>query len=348
MAGMVKIQGSTGISTIMVGERLGNLGKHAPVENMVIITDTNVSRYHAGDFPPCKVIKIDPGEKSKTLETVQSIYKRLLDHSADRSTFIAGIGGGVVCDIAGFAASTFLRGVRFGFVSSTLLSQVDASVGGKNGVNFMGYKNMVGVISQPEFVICDMDLLKTLPQKEILCGLAEVVKHALIGDPELFSYLEENHKKAAGLDRLVTERLVHDSVLIKSAIVNRDERENGDRRKLNFGHTFGHAMENTAGVSHGEAVSAGMVIATEISVRKGYLGRDKAERIEALLRRLKLPARLEIDSGKMIDALKKDKKRQGDRIRFVLLKAIGHAVVEEISFEEIEDMAKVIVERLER
>jgi 3-dehydroquinate synthase len=344
MAGMVKIQGSTGISTIMVGERLGNLGTYAPVENMVVITDTNVSRYHAGDFPPCKVINIDPGEKSKTLDTVRSIYKRLLENGADRSTFIVGIGGGVVCDITGFAASTYLRGVRFGFVSSTLLSQVDASVGGKNGVNFMGYKNMVGVISQPEFVICDPNLLKTLPQKEILCGLAEVVKHALIGDPELFSYLEDNHKKAADLDRPVTERLVHDSVLIKSAIVNRDERENGDRRKLNFGHTFGHAMENTAGVSHGEAVSAGMVMAAEISVQKGYLGRDKAERIGALLRRLKLPVRLEIDPGKVTDALKKDKKRQGDRIRFVLLKALGHAVVEEISIREIEDNIQAISE----
>jgi len=254
---------------------------------------------------------------------------------ADRSSFIVGIGGGVVCDIAGFVASIYLRGVRFGFVSTTLLSQVDASVGGKNGVNLGGYKNMMGVFNQPEFVICDMDLLKTLPERELLSGLAEIIKHAAIGDPKLFSYLEENYEKALKLDPQVIEKLVSDSIDIKSSIVNWDEKEKGARRKLNFGHTFGHAIEKTAGISHGEAVSVGMVIASELSKKKGYLSPEETEKIVTLLKKLKLPYRIQIDHSGVLDALKKDKKRNGSSIHFVLLRAIGEAVVERISIKEL-------------
>ncbi|MEA1949641.1 MAG: 3-dehydroquinate synthase family protein, partial [Thermodesulfobacteriota bacterium] len=238
----LEIHGSTGDSTIRVGEKLLDLGKYIPSENVVIITDVNVKRFYQNNFPPHPVITIQTGEKIKNLDTVRSIYGELVELGVDRSTVIIGIGGGIVCDITGFVASTFLRGVKFGFVSSTLLSQVDASVGGKNGVNFKGYKNMVGVFSQPEFVICDLNLLNTLPQKEVLCGLAEIVKHAAIGDGDLFEYLEEHYRKALALDSAVIERLVYDSVVIKSAIVNKDEKEKGERRKLNFGHTFGHAI----------------------------------------------------------------------------------------------------------
>ena len=165
------------------------------------------------------------------------------DCEADRASFIVGIGGGIVCDVTGYAASTYLRGLKFGFVASTLLAQVDAAVGGKNGVNWEGYKNMIGVFNQPDFVICDPLLLRTLPRREVLSGMAEVVKHALIADAGLFSYLEENGSGVLDLRPEVMERLVCDSVRIKSSIVNRDEREKGERRLLNFGHTFGHALE---------------------------------------------------------------------------------------------------------
>ena len=153
----LEIQGGTGHSSILVGERFENLAQHVPSESAIIITDSNVSRHYRDAFPPWEVIEIGTGETIKTLETVHDIYARLVDIEADRSAFIVGIGGGIVCDIAGFVASTYMRGVRFGFVSSTLLSQVDASVGGKNGVNFQGYKNMVGIFNQPEFVICDLN-----------------------------------------------------------------------------------------------------------------------------------------------------------------------------------------------
>lgn len=340
---VLEIHGSTGDSTILIGESLRYLRKYIPAEEVVIITDTNVRHYYLKDFPSSEVIEIGTGEKIKNLDTVQAIYGKLVELEAGRSSFIVGIGGGIVCDIAGFVASTYLRGVRFGFVSSTLLSQVDASVGGKNGVNFGGYKNMVGVFNQPEFVICDMNVLRTLPEREILCGLAEIVKHAAIGDANLFTYLEEHYERALELDTEVIERLVYDSVVIKSTIVNRDEKEEGERRKLNFGHTFGHAIEKTTGVPHGEAVSAGMLVASALSAKRGHLPAGEAERIEKLLKKLKLPTRLQLDGDTVLDALRKDKKRKGDSIDFVLLHGIGNAVVEKISIRELEAVVNEII-----
>ncbi len=320
----------------MVGEHLENLKNYVDAEKAVIITDTNVRQFYQNDFPPYDVITIETGEKIKNLDTVRNIYGKLVELEADRSTFLIGIGGGVVCDITGFVASTYLRGIRFGFVSSTLLSQVDASVGGKNGVNFEGYKNMIGVFNQPQFVICDLNLLKTLPEKEFLCGLAEIVKHAAIKDIELFTYIEKHSEKILAFDTEVIEKLIYDSLLIKSGIVNRDEKEKGERRILNFGHTLGHAIEKTVGVSHGEAVSAGMVLASEISVKKGYLPAKDAKRIKKMLQRFNLPTRLPIDSKTMLDALGKDKKRKGEHIHFVLLDAIGNSFVDRVPLKEFE------------
>lgn len=331
----LKVHGAAGVSNILIGEGLQNLRNYIPAQRAVIITDTNVRDLYQQDFPPCDVIIIGTGENIKNLDTVRHIYEKLVDLDAQRSSFIIGIGGGIVCDIAGFTASTYLRGIGFGFVSSTLLSQVDASVGGKNGVNFGGYKNMIGVFNQPEFVICDIDLLQTLPAKEILCGLAEIVKHAAIEDAGMFNYIEENYQKALALDREVIAKLVYDSIVIKSSIVNQDEREKGERRKLNFGHTFGHAFEKTTGVPHGEAVAAGMVIAARLSVQRGHLPAPEAQRIENLLKKLKLPTRIQTHKTALLEALGKDKKRQGEQIHFVLLDAIGHAFVEMISIAEL-------------
>ena len=339
----LKIHGSTGDSKILIGESLQNLQKYMASEQVVIITDSNVRRLYGKDFPPYAIIEIGMGEKIKNLDTVKTIYGRLVAFEADRSSFIVGIGGGIVCDIAGFIASTYLRGVRVGFVASTLLSQVDASVGGKNGVNFEGYKNMVGVFNQPEFVVCDMNLLKTLPEKEVLCGLAEVVKHAAIGDADLFSYLEKHYKRVLQLDAQVIEKIVYDSALIKSSIVNRDEKEEGERRKLNFGHTLGHALEKTTGAPHGEAVSAGMVVASALSEKRGYLSREEKERIEALLNKFKLPTRFQHDEKRVLDAVRKDKKREGEEINFVLLQGIGQAVVEKISMRELETVVSEMI-----
>lgn len=324
-----------GSSTIRIGESLRNLARYLPPGRTVIITDFQVRQTYGRFFPPAEVIEIARGEEIKNLGTVGKIYETLIRYEADRTSFIVGIGGGIVCDVTGFVASTFLRGLPFAFVASTLLAQVDAAVGGKNGVNWKGYKNMIGVFSQPDFVICDPELLRTLPRREILSGMAEVVKHALIRDAGLFSYLEENVRGALELRPEVMERLVADSLAIKSAIVNRDERERGERRLLNFGHTCGHALERATGVSHGEAVGAGMVLAAAISVRKGYLTAEDRGRMERLLAGLGLPLQIPCPGEKLLEGLRKDKKRAGERLHFVLLQGLGRAVVEEMTLEEL-------------
>jgi 3-dehydroquinate synthase len=333
----ITINADSGPSRILIGERLENLQRYIPVARPIIITDANVGKLYALDSMAAEVITIGTGEEIKTLDTVQDIYAQLLSIQADRSSFIVGIGGGIVCDIAGFVASTFLRGVRFGFVATTLLAQVDASVGGKNGVNFEGYKNMVGLFHQPEFVICDPELLKTLPQKEISGGLAEIVKHAAIADAELFAYLEQHYEDVLALDSDAIQKLVLASVTIKSSVVSRDETEKGERRKLNFGHTFGHAIEKISGIPHGEAVSRGMAIAAALSVKKGLLTADEDKRIRALLNNLKLPTHFASETQAVVNAITKDKKREGNRIHFVLLNGIGSAIVDKITLEELED-----------
>lgn len=332
----IEIHGQTGLSKIAVGETLDNLEKYTSGTKKVIIIDENLNRFYHDRFPPWDIIEIGTGEKIKTLETVEYIYKKLVELEIDRSCFIVGIGGGIVCDITGFAASTFMRGLPFGFVSTSLLSQVDASVGGKNGVNFYGYKNMIGVFNQPDFVICDPEMLKTLPQKELISGFAEVVKHAAIGSQELFTFLETNFQKALDLDGETLEKLVYDSVTIKADVVREDEREKGKRRILNFGHTLGHALEKITGIPHGEAVSLGMVFAAELSLKRNKLSIDDVEKIRGLLWKIGLPREMSFDKVKILDALKKDKKRQGSGVHFVLLESIGKTIIEEIPFQELE------------
>lgn len=333
----ITIKADSGPSHILIGERLAELQRYVPVEKPVIITDVNVGELYPLGSVAEEVITIGTGEETKTLETVQEIYAQLLSIQADRSSFIVGVGGGIVCDITGLVASTFLRGVRFGFVATTLLAQVDASVGGKNGVNFQGYKNMIGLIHQPEFVICDPELLKTLPRKEIACGLAEIVKHGAIADADLFAYLEQNYTDVLALDSQAIKKLVLASVNIKSAVVSRDETEQGERRKLNFGHTFGHAIEKVAGITHGEAVSRGMAVAAALSVKKGLLTAAEDQRLRALLKKLELPTHVGSETKAVVNAIAKDKKREGDSIHFVLLNGIGSAIVEKITLAELED-----------
>jgi 3-dehydroquinate synthase len=333
----IHIKGRTGGSAILIGETMKNLSEHIPSEDVVIITDSNVWDHHRNEFPSFETIKIGTGEGSKTLDTVTALYNRLVQLNADRSTILVGIGGGIVCDITGFVASTYMRGIRFGYVATTLLAQVDASVGGKTGVNFNGYKNMVGVFNQPGFVICDLSLLKTLPKKEIVCGFAEIIKHAAIADPGLFSYLEDNYAQALSLDMDVLENLVYESVKIKASIVSRDEKEKGERRKLNFGHTFGHAIEKTTGASHGEAVSLGMVLASAISVQRGLLSEEDHLKLKTLLANYQLPIHGVLKKESMWDALQKDKKRESNRMHFVLLQGLGRAIIRDIPILDVKE-----------
>jgi len=319
----------------MVGERLANLPSYLPDRRLIIITDENVDRLYGDQFPDCDVITIGLGEKHKSLDTLSAIYGQLIDMEADRSAFIVGVGGGIVGDITGFAASTYMRGVHFGFVATSLLAQVDATVGGKNGVNFKGYKNMVGLFAQPLFVIADISVLATLPAAEIACGLAEIVKHGCIADEAYLTYIEDHRRDIAALDEAVMTHLVHESVKIKAAVVNQDEKEAGERRKLNFGHTFGHALEKSLGLSHGAAVSIGTVMACRYSLSQGYLDPGSVDRIESLLASLNLPVDVEFDPQVLYEALKKDKKRQAEKLHFVFLTQLGQAVVESVSVSEL-------------
>ncbi|MCX5814736.1 MAG: 3-dehydroquinate synthase [Proteobacteria bacterium] len=334
----IEIIGKSGASRIVLGASINRLGEYYNPDRTMIITDETVRRLHGHLFPQCDVIEIGAGEESKTLDTVESIYDRFLHRELDRFSFIIGIGGGIVCDVAGFAASTYLRGLRFGFVPTTLLAQVDASIGGKNGVNYKGYKNLIGTFNQPEFVLCDFELLKTLPEGELRNGFSEVIKHAIIGDASLFSYLEDEWKNALMLDADVIEKIVSDSLAVKAGIVSIDETEKSKRRKLNFGHTIGHALEKITGNKHGEAISAGMVAAARLSEARGMLSQDDVERIEAVLSNFGLPLRIETDKDMIIDAIRKDKKRSGEEINFVLLHDIGNAEIVPIKIKELEEV----------
>ena len=216
-----------------------------------------------------------------------------------------------------------------------LLSQVDASVGGKNGVNLLGYKNIIGVFCQPEFVICDQEMLKTLSTDDLNCGFAEIIKHILIDEQGMFSYLEENVDRALALDLDVIQKLVIHSVETKAGIVNRDERETGERRKLNLGHTFGHAFEKIGHLPHGNAVSLGVVVAANLSVEKGLLVPAVRDRIVALIQRLKLPIKPDFKQDEVIEAMRKDKKRESEHIHFILIKNIGDVVMEKLQMTEL-------------
>lgn len=334
----LKIQTSGAESKILVGAKLSSFSELVP-ENTIIITDEILNGLYGSAWNGYRTIITGMGEKNKTLAALELIYKQLLDFGVDRSGFILGVGGGIVCDIAGFVASTYMRGIRFAFVPTTLLAQVDASIGGKNGVNFQGYKNMIGNFNQPEFVLCDPEVLKTLPAEELSNGFAEIVKHALIADSEMFEFIEENAGNMLNLNPEVINHLIKRSVEIKSGIVNRDEREKGERRKLNFGHTFGHAIEKVSGINHGKAVAIGSVIAGKLSVQKKLIKDIDHARVLNLLENLNLPVKYDGEKNEVFSALFKDKKRESDFIFFILLDGIGSAVVEKISVDELKKLS---------
>jgi 3-dehydroquinate synthase len=335
----LNIKTATSESNIYLGETIQNLKKYLPEgKKIVVITDENLYKHYSKYFSEYPVVQIGLGEPNKTMQTLEHIFSEFIRYEVDRSSFVVAVGGGIVCDVAGYAASSFMRGVRFGFVSTTLLSQVDASVGGKNGVNFQGYKNMIGVFAQPEFVICDVTMFKTLDNKEFISGFAEIIKAAAIRDAALFDYLEANVDKALNYDAEVLEKLIYESVAIKARVVQNDEKEKGERKILNFGHTFAHSIEKNLGGLHGEAVSIGMVLASKASVKMGLLKPADAERIETLLVKYKLPVKLNLSKDKVYDAVLKDKKRDGDYISLILLDRIGNAVIQKVSIKDMEEI----------
>jgi 3-dehydroquinate synthase len=326
-------------SRVVVGDAPTLLPELLPAgRRIVAITDPNVDglygeriRAHAGD-----VIVVPGGEENKTFATVETIHRRLIEMGADRKVFILAVGGGIVTDVAGFAASTYLRGVEFGFVATTLLAQVDASVGGKNGVNVAGFKNMAGVFNQPLFVLCDTGMLATLPTREFRAGLAEMIKAGIIADPWLFEILETNSPGELLAGGGLLTRAITAAIRVKAAIVEADEREAGERRKLNLGHTVAHAIEHlTRRYNHGEAVGAGLAAVADASVRLGLTDETTRGRIVRTLERAGLPTGVDLPAGEIIKALARDKKVEGGALWLVAVRGIGAVEVRRTSLEEL-------------
>jgi 3-dehydroquinate synthase len=328
------------ISEILVGESWESVTSMLPESGVVIITDDNVLRIYGDRFPDVPVITVFHGEESKKLGVIEHLAEKLLKTGVDRSGFVLAIGGGVVCDLAGFLASIYMRGIRCGYISTSLLSQVDASTGGKNGVNLGDAKNMLGLIRQPEFVICDTSMLLTLSDQEYLSGLAELIKTAVIGDTELFDLIEENFEKIMARDRELLTVLVAKSVKFKAYVVTEDEKETGLRRILNFGHTYGHAVEMKMSFKHGFAVASGMELAAEFSFEKGYISSADKNRIIDLLNKYKLLEYHNIPDDQIDKLILHDKKKTGDGINFIFSEGIGKAMDKKIPLGEVIDFYK--------
>ena len=321
-------------SDVYVGPAAEILPEVLPAARVVVVSDATIDRLYPGLLAPYEKVLIGRGESAKTLQTVEGIYRRFIELGVDRKSFILAVGGGIVTDVAGFAAATFMRGVGFGFVSTTLLGQIDASVGGKNGVNVDGYKNMAGTFTQPRFVICDPAMLRSLPDREFRAGLAEAVKAAIIADAALFARLEEARFEALRSDAALLAGVVSAAVGGKAAIVERDEREAGERRRRNLGHTLAPAIETCSDrMNHGEAGAVGTALIADAAVRLGVLAPADRDRIRGVLARLGFDLTPPVPVARLLREVGKDKKSEDGVLHVVLPTGIGSCEVRPMPVE---------------
>jgi 3-dehydroquinate synthase len=343
-------------SRIVFGPLPGAAAEIEPART-VIVTDPEVRRLHGASFPPCRVIEVPRGEAAKNLAALEALYGSFLELGLDRGSTVLAVGGGSITDLSGFAASTWMRGIDFGFAPTTLLSMIDASIGGKNGIDFRGYKNLVGNFNKPRFIRFDVSLLSTLSDPDFASGMSEVAKHAILEGDAHFRFIERNAESRAGLLPADLEELVRKSVEFKAAIAARDEREAGERMKLNLGHTIGHAVEAATGLTHGQAVAAGLGSALRLSVSR-YGGDPEMEsRVLAWLGGWGLPTTIAgaaaaakaagraVEDGpafreRVAEALGADKKRKGDDLHFVLPMAMGRIRVLPITVDALRDFVR--------
>ncbi|MDJ0751897.1 MAG: 3-dehydroquinate synthase [Ardenticatenaceae bacterium] len=305
----------------------------------VIVTDDRVGPLYADQLSNClskaPIVTVPSGEQHKNLQTVSSIYDRLFELGIDRQATLVALGGGVINDMAGFVAATFMRGIKFVTCPTSLLAMVDASVGGKTGVDMPQGKNLVGAFKQPEVVVVDLAVLESLPAVELRCGVAEIIKHGLISDPNLLTEVQLSGWDLGQKADFRTERLqnlVADAIQVKRDVVEADPFERGERAHLNLGHTFGHAIEQVSGyaVRHGEGVAIGLVCAAHLSAALGYCPPDLQQFIEKLLDHVGLPKRIpsQYDPELIYKAMFQDKKKAGRSIRFILLRGIGQPIID--------------------
>jgi 3-dehydroquinate synthase len=315
----------------------GLVSRHVPAQDVLVVTNETVGPLYlerlVESLPGRRVgsIALPDGEQHKTLATLGRVFDALVESRLNRDACVAALGGGVVGDVAGFAAACYQRGVDFVQVPTTLLAQVDSAVGGKTGVNHPGGKNLIGAFHQPRAVLCDLATLRTLPPRELRAGLAEVVKYGLVDDGDFLEWIERHVEALLALDAPALTHAVRRSCEIKARIVAADEREHGRRALLNFGHTFGHAIEAAAGYGewlHGEAVALGMLLAADLSRRLGWLARGDVERVRDLLGRAGLPTSPPaIGASRALELMGMDKKVLRGRIRLVLLRRLGEATL---------------------
>ncbi|MGA0976291.1 MAG: 3-dehydroquinate synthase [Methylophilaceae bacterium] len=321
--------------------------KHIQTKAVCIVSNTTVSKLYLSELKKSlndyRVIEVilEDGEQFKNADSLNQIYTVLLDNKFNRDSTIIALGGGVVGDIAGFAAASFMRGIPFIQIPTTLLSQVDSSVGGKTGINHPLGKNMIGAFYQPQAVIIDMHVLQTLDKREISAGLAEVIKYGLIWDQDFFDHLENHIEDLKNLNVMQLEQAIYRSCEIKAEVVSQDERESGLRAILNLGHTFGHAIENCLGYGewlHGEAVGCGMVMAAQMSLAHGWINDTDFDRIRKLIQAAGLPIeKPQISQHDFLAAMSLDKKNKNQDIYLVLQQGIGKAIVtKDYSFSELE------------
>ncbi len=306
--------------------------------SLIYLTDENVFKAQQAKFEGKRVIIMPAGEAHKNQSTVDGIIDQLITMNADRKTTLVGVGGGVVTDIAGFVASIYMRGINFGFVPTTILAMVDASIGGKNGIDVGAYKNLVGTINQPQFLVYDITLLESLPESQWINGFAEIIKHACIKDADMFNELSVSNIRSYRKDQKALLDLLMRNAMLKSRVVRKDEFEQGERRLLNFGHTIGHAIENEYALLHGHAISVGMIAASKLSEKLNGFRETKS--VQRLLKRYGLPVNFDFDVEKAIHMLKLDKKKVSSTMNFILLDRIGKARVEAIPMDQLEVMIK--------
>jgi len=315
-----------------------HLQKIVDKEKVVLITDEHVFSSHQKKFKGWNTIVLKPGEAYKVQQTVDMIIDQLIEMGADRKTILVGVGGGVITDITGYVAGIFMRGIDVGYVPTSLLAMVDAAIGGKNGIDVGVYKNMVGLIRQPSFLLYDYSFLKTLPLAEWQNGFAEIIKHACIKDAAMFKELQQHRLNDYKKDLSLLKKLIERNVMLKTKVVLADEREQGERKLLNFGHTLGHAIENMYELSHGQAISIGMTYATIISQQlKGFKDTDA---VVSLLANYGLPTFAGFDAKKAFRVLQKDKKKDDVSIHYILLEKTGKAVVQPLLFVQLKEIFK--------
>lgn len=341
MKRLIEIYFKSQKSTIFF-EPFDNFTQIYPNTNVVFLTDERVHSLYRNKFGQCNTIVVPEGEKCKNLETVVYVINELIKIKADRDTAIIGMGGGSVCDLTGFIASVYMRGLRHSFVPTTLLSMVDASIGGKTAINFNNIKNLVGTFKHPEFVVIDTSFLETLSEKDYFSGIGELIKIAIITDEHFFEVLEKTDLKDR---RNINYDIMFESLRKKSEIVIRDEEDLGIRHLLNFGHTFGHVIEGEYKLPHGQSIILGMLIAMKISIEMNELSEEVYNRIHKTLEKYLL-YKEEIDICKLSCGISLDKKRRKNTIDFILLKEIGFPKIVNMKLEDIQEICNKITLKL--